>query len=205
MTQGLPRALAALIALIAFAAVLVQFFVVNAARPEMADLGHRAWSMLRYFTILTNILAGATFAAIALGRAPSARFVASVVLSISMVGIVYHTLLAPETPLPGWEYWTDLGYHTLVPSGSVLWWTLWGDKRVRLADLPWWLSWPLGYCVWALIRGQVEGRYPYFFFDLDRFGAGVVAGYIAGLVVAFALMGLVLLVIARLSGAPRRA
>jgi len=197
MTRPLARAAAADIALIALAAVLVQFFVVQAARPGFEDLGTRAWHMLRYFTILTNLLAAATFAAIALDRAPTARFVAGVVLSISMVGIVYHTLLVPPEPLPGWEFWTDLGYHTLAPLGAFVWWVIWGDKRLGLRDLPGWLVWPFGYCVWALIRGQFEGIYPYFFFDLARVGPLVVTGYIVGLVIAFALFGVLMLLVAR--------
>ena len=199
---SLPRTLAAAVALCALGAVVVQYTVVQAGRPDPEGLLARAWSMARYFTILTNLLTGAVFAAIALGRRPSAAVVAGVVLSISMVGIVYHALLAPPDPLPGWEFWTDLGYHTLAPLGAFLWWVAWGDKRISARDLPLWLAWPTLYCVYALARGMLDGRFPYFFLDIGRFGAGTVAAYIAGLVAVFAAFGLLLLIVARLTRRP---
>ncbi|MCB1408600.1 MAG: Pr6Pr family membrane protein, partial [Rhodobacteraceae bacterium] len=91
-----------------------------------------------------------------------------------------------------------LGYHTLVPVGTALWWMIWGGKALRWGQLPYWLLWPLGYCVYALIRGGFEGDYPYFFLDVGRFGAARIAMNIAGLVVVFALMGVLIVLVARL-------
>ena len=51
--------------------------------------------------------------------------------------------------------------------------------------------------VYALIRGLITGSYPYFFFDIGRFGFGTVLLYCAGLVAVFALCGLVLWAVAR--------
>lgn len=56
----------------------------------------------------------------------------------------------------------------------------------------------MAYCLYALVRGAFEGRYPYFFLDIGQFGALRVAVNIAGLVAVFALTGLAIWTTARL-------
>lgn len=197
------RLAAALVAAIALASVLGQYAILT-QDPAYADATARIWHLAKFFTILTNALIGVLMALVALNRHPGDGALAGGLLSILMVGIVYHALLAPETPLPGWDWWTDLGYHTLVPLGMLAWWLIWGGKRLRWGQLPYWLLWPLGYCVYAMIRGGIEGDYPYFFLDVGRFGAPRIAMNIAGLVVVFALMGALILLAARLLHRPAR-
>lgn len=205
MPKPLPsRVVAGAIALVALAAVGGQWLL-NAAKPEHASYAAAAWHMAQYFTILTNLLVAAVFGALAINRASSGGIMAGTLLSIVMVGVVYHALLAPETPHQGAQWWTDLGFHTITPIGSLVWWLIWGDKAIRLGQVPWWLAWPTGYCAYALIRGAVSGTYPYFFFDIGRFGAPFVAGYIVALVVAFALVGVVIWALARGLGRGSRA
>jgi hypothetical protein len=191
------RLTAAAIAAIAFASVLGQW-ALNATEPDSAGWPAALWSLLRYFTILTNLLTGLVLARVALGLPCRPGVMAGTTLSILMVGAVYHTLLAPETPLQGAGWWTDFGFHTVVPLGAVLWWLAFAPKTLRARQVPWWLLWPLGYCIYALGRGALDGRYPYFFLDIDRFGTPYVAGYIAGLVATFALVGMALWTVARL-------
>ncbi|WP_127104446.1 Pr6Pr family membrane protein [Pararhodobacter zhoushanensis] len=197
MTPPIARAAAALIALIAFASIYGQLLIMG-AQPELGGVLARLWVLVRFFTILTNGLTGIAFALIALGWRPGDGWLAGIVLSIAMVGGVYHTLLVPDAPLTGPDFWTDLGYHTLVPLGAVLWWLIWGGKALSLRMLPFWLIWPLAYCLYALARGQSDGIYPYFFLDLGQYAAAQVALNIVGLCMAFALGGLALLGIARL-------
>ncbi|MEZ5750660.1 MAG: Pr6Pr family membrane protein [Paracoccaceae bacterium] len=198
MPLSLPcRLAAAFIALVAFASVGGQL-ILNAAKPEHAGFVAAAWHMAQYFTILTNLLVGVVFGAIALSRPPSGGVVAGTLLSIVMVGVVYHVLLAPATPHAGAQWWTDFGFHTVTPIASGLWWLVWGDRDLSLGQVPWWLVWPTGYCAYALVRGIVSGTYPYFFFDIGRFGVPFVAGYIVALVLAFALAGAVIWALARL-------
>ncbi len=197
MTTPLARAAAALIALIALAAVFGQYAILT-ANPEFPDALSRIWHLMKFFTILTNLLVGIVMALIALNRHPGNGVLAGFVVSIVMVGAIYHALLAPPTPLPGWDYWTDIGYHTLVPIGSALWWLIWGGKALHIRQVPFWLLWPLGYCLFALLRDLAEGNYPYFFLDVGRFGALRIALNIVGLVAVFALAGLVIVLLARL-------
>jgi len=198
------RALAGALALVALAAVGTQFAVVLPTRADLSEPLARVWYMARYFTILTNLLIAGLFLAVALGRRPGPDAMASGVVAIVMVGLVYHLLLAPAEPHRGLQWWTDFGYHTLTPVGCVLWWLAWGGNGLRLRRLPLWLAWPLGYCLYAMARGAVEGRYPYFFLNLDRLGAAGVAGWIATLMAAFAVAGTSVWLIARLSGRDAR-
>lgn len=208
MTQTLSRStsrpgaslIAGLIAVIALASILFQVWL-DAARPQTPGILAAIISMSQYFTILTNLLVAAVLGAVALDRPPRAGIVAGTVLSIVMVGVIYHALLAPEVPFQGAHFWTDLGFHTITPLATLGWWLIWGDKDIRLAQVPYWLIWPAGYCLYALIRGALTGHYPYFFFDIGRFGPIVVAEYIVGLVIAFALAGVLIWLAARaLSG-----
>jgi len=192
----MSRNLAALVALAALAGLVLQF-IVSGANPALADPLARLWVLARFFTILTNALVLLSFGLLALGRAPSDAWMAGVVLSIAMVGIVFHLLLAPEVPLTGLTFWADLWLHTLTPLLAALWWLGWGGRALSLTDVPKWLIWPAGYCLYALLRGQTDGIYPYFFIDVGQFGWTRVALNIAGLCLGFALAGLVLLGIAR--------
>lgn len=191
------RLAALLIALCVLAALGLQFHL-NGATPGLEPWGTRAWDLLRYFTILTCGLVAALMTAEAAGRAVPADWHATAVLNILMVMLVFQILLAPPEPLAGLAWWPDFGFHLAVPILTLLWWLVWGPVPLRLAALPLWLLWPVAYCAYALIRGGAEGRYPYFFLDIGRFGAGQVALNIAGLVLGFATAGLLLWAVARI-------
>jgi len=154
--------------------------------------------MAQYFTILTNLLVAVILGGLALNRIPSAGVVAGTLLSIVMVGVVYHVLLAPEVPLQGARFWTDLGFHTLTPVATLLWWIGFANKALRLSQVPYWLIWPTGYCAYALARGLITGRFAYFFFDIERSGIVFVGGYIAALVAVFAVTGALIVGVAKM-------
>ena len=108
---------------------------------------------------------------------------------------MYHTLLSGLRTLDGVEWWADQGLHTAVPLLTLLWWAGFAPKQVGWADLPWWLLWPMVYCVYAMIRGSVTGTWAYPFLNLDTLGSGRVALNIMGLVLGFSALcaGLILL------------
>lgn len=192
------RMIAAVIAMVAIGAVAVEYFLVLAARPGMDDAVHRLWVLLRYFTILTNLLLGVTMLGLAAGARLSVDLLATVTLGIVMVGGVYHTLLMQD--LSGLAWWNDHALHTATPVLTAVWWLAFGGHGLRLGRLWVWLLWPFGYCLYALALGQADGIYPYFFVDLGRLGAVQVALNIAGLVAAFALAGALLWASARALG-----
>ena len=183
------RLLSLIVALAALCGVLGQF-ALNGAKPDLQAWGPRAWDLLRYFTILTNLMVAWLMLRETMGRRQGSAILTTAALNIAMVGIIYQTLLAPETPLQGWNWVTDFLMHAAVPVAMVAWWAVFAPRRLSLAQLPLWLIWPVVYCIYALLRGAWEHRYPYFFLDIDRFGAGQITLNIIGLVGVFAGFGL---------------
>jgi hypothetical protein len=190
------RLLAALIALAALGGVLWQFQI-NGTIAEPLPWGPRAWGMLRYYTNITNVLVGLLMLSVALGRPARTNEVATLTLSIIMVGIIYRLLLAPEVPKAAPDWYPDFLVHVAVPVLMPLWWLAFGPRDLRLRALPIWLGLPALYCLYALIRGGVDRTYPYFFLDVGRFGLPTVLLYCTGLVAVFAVCGLVLWAVAR--------
>ena len=187
----LRRILSLSLALAAMAGVFGQF-ALNGDKPGLEPWLPRAWDLLRYFTIWTNLLVAVLMLAEASGRRVGLGWLGTAALNIAMVGLVYQILLAPEVPLQRASWLTDFLMHAFVPVAMVLWWLAYAPRSVQLADIPYWLIWPVFYCIVAMLRGLAENRYPYFFLDVAKFGAGQVTLNIAGLVIVFALFGTLL-------------
>ena len=195
-----PRAgaLAAVVALTAVAALALQYQVATGAgtRPTDAPVW---WWLAGYFTILTNLGVAGLMTATAFGHTPSPRMQGGLVLSIVMVGLVYHAILARLWSPRGLAWWADQGLHTAVPLVMLTWWLGCGDRRITLRDLPFWLIWPAFYAAYALVRGALTGFWPYPFLDAAQLGWLQVAVNVAGMVLAFATLGLGLIALARVS------
>ncbi len=119
-------------------------------------------------------------------------------LSSLAVAGVYHALLAATVHYEGLAVWTDLGFHTVVPLGFALMWLTEPKRVLPLAAVLPWLAMPLVYCLYALLRGALDGRYPYFFLNVPRLGVGGVALWIAALTLAFGLGALAIRAVAGL-------
>ena len=170
-----PRARtgAALVALSAALGLTIQFGVTvqDSGSPALA-----LWTLSRFFTIWTNLLVALVFAAIALGVRVQARIIGGLLLSILLVGIVYGLLLRGIQVHAGAGIVANALLHQATPMAVPLWWMLFVVKGDLRRSDPWmWALYPLSYFAVALVRGAMEGRYPYFFLDIARFGAGRVA------------------------------
>lgn len=186
----LARLFAAMIAIAAFASIALQIGL-NVHGGE--TFGQAVWAMLRFFTILTNLLVSITFAGIAMGKEPAPRWLLCMTAAIAGVGIVYHVALAHLLDQQGWEIVADQGVHTVVPILSVLWFLACVRKGfLRFVHVPLVVIWPTLYCVYALVRGSMEGDYPYFFVDANTLGIVELTTNIIGLTLFFALLGLLL-------------
>lgn len=189
---------AAGIAAVTFAALVTQFTVSERAMGHPGALAV-VWSMLGYFTILTNLLVFFSFAAMALGRAWSTGWIGGLTLWIAVVGIIYHLLLAGLWAPVGLAWWADQGLHTAVPLLVLVYWSRWGTRTA----LPWrmaliWLGWPVAYCAYGMARGALTGFYPYPFLDVAALGSVRVAMNIGALVLGFILGGGLLVGLSRL-------
>ncbi|RXS94651.1 hypothetical protein ESZ00_15185 [Silvibacterium dinghuense] len=177
---------AASIAAAALAGLGVQSAVLFAGNHSA---GLTLWILLRYFTILTNVLVVVVFGLAAGGlRKPS--LLAGTVLSIALVGVVYGLLLHGLVELSGGSAVANALLHDVTPAGSVIWWLALAPKGgLRWRDPLLWALFPLGYLGYALVRGAWEGLYAYPFLDVPALGWLRVAGNAAGLAVCFLACG----------------
>jgi hypothetical protein len=147
-----------------------------------------------FFTILTNIGAVLIHASL---LSPSGyawfpafagrRMRAGVAAAITLVFIVYATVLAQLWQPQGLFLLCDVLLHYVTPVLFVLWWLVAGaDGRTRWRDISWWMVYPVAYLVYAPARAPIAGEVPYPFLDVAKNGAASVA------VSALAITGLFL-------------
>lgn len=148
------------------------------------------WRMAGYFTILTNVLVCAAMLHVGGGGRIGPRLAGGLALSILVVGVVYHALLADLWSPEGHAWWADQGLHTAVPLLMLLWWVGFAPKHpLTVGDVVLWLVWPLVYAAYALWRGSASGFYPYPFLDVAALGGPAVALNLVFLAVGFMALG----------------
>jgi hypothetical protein len=189
----LARMLALLIGTLALASLRGQFDVLT-----LPTTGEKLWQLAAYFTILTNLGVAAAMLAVARGWRMGGRFAAGLVLSMTVVALVYHLVLARLWHPEGMAWWADQGLHSAVPLAVCLWWLAFADKRIGWRDLPLWLIWPALYGAYAMGRGAVTGVWAYPFLDAGALGYPAVSLNIGLLLAVFAGLGAGLIGVARL-------
>jgi hypothetical protein len=170
ITSGAARISAGAIALIGWAGLATQFSATFHLTGSLAD---SLWVMLRYFTILTNLLVAVVLTGIALGRSAfgSPTLLGGATLAIILVGIIYSLLLRGLMELSGGAMLADFILHDVVPVLAPLFWLFFAPKRaLRIRDPLLWSLYPLFYVAYALARGAAENRYAYPFIDVGRIG-----------------------------------
>ncbi|TIU48417.1 MAG: hypothetical protein E5W19_17820 [Mesorhizobium sp.] len=135
-----------------------------------------------FFTILTNIgavlvhislLSSSGYAWLPAFAGPRMR--ACVAVSITLVFIVYATVLARLWQPQGLFLFCDVLLHYATPVLFVLWWLISGaDGRTRWSDVSWWVVYPISYLVYSLARAPLAGEVPYPFLDIAKNGVGSV-------------------------------
>lgn len=173
-----------------------------------ATLAGGVWRYLSYFTVLTN-----TLVVLILGRAalwpddrsglnaPHIELMA--VTSILFVGAVYNLLLASQWNPQGLRKINDVILHDLSPLAMLAFWLMrprggvvWGDGLSAAA-------WPAVYSVYGLLRGAVDGYYPYYFMNPRTIALPQLALNMIGLLAAFVIGALVLVGLDRAAAALR--
>jgi hypothetical protein len=183
------RIAAAPIALTAWAGLLVQW---QASIAITGSAGAALWAMLRFFTILANLLVAIHFSALALGSGRAARpfQLGGTTLAILLVGIVYALLLRGLLELSAGARLADTLLHMATPVLVPLWWLAFAPKGgLRARDPLLWALLPLAYFPYALARAAMDGRYPYPFVDLSRLGWGQVLLNALAIAAGFVLAG----------------
>jgi hypothetical protein len=183
-------------------------FVVFVEAWTLAAVLERLEKYFSYFTILTNILvalaltlpllAGASRAGV-WSRTEAVR--AGVTMYALVVGVIYHLLLRATWEPQGFQIVTDTLLHTVMPLAILIDWVAFTPKgRLRWLDAGKWLAFPLAFGAWSLLHGAIGGWYPYWFIDVGELGYARVLLNLGGLLVFFALVGLIVVAIDRTLG-----
>jgi hypothetical protein len=138
----------------------------------------RAFNTFAFFTIQSNLVAGAASLLLALdARRPGRAFAVlrlTSLVAITVTGLVFHVALRGVFDLA--TTWDRVGnelVHTVMPLLTVFGWLLAGprrliDRRVVLLSL----SFPVAWLAFTLIRGAIAHWYPYPFIDVTSLGYG---------------------------------
>lgn len=202
---GFARFFALLIAVVGWSGLTLQaYLTIGIFLQQGGTVGDGLWRLVGYFTILTNFLTALAMTAVAFnlwpgGRRPSAATLAAITLYIAVVGIVYHLLLRNIWNPEGLQKLADIVLHYVVPLAAFTFWLFCAPKSsLKFRHVALWLVYPLGYCAYVLARGAQDGWYPYPFIDAAALGLEKVLQNSAGLTVAFAIGGLILVAFGRL-------
>jgi hypothetical protein len=189
--RGIERTLAGLAAMIGWAGLALQFWLVVRAM----GLADGAWRFLAFFTILANIGAAAVATAVAIRGAsvwdrPRTRFVAAT--SIALVGLVYSLWLRNSWNPEGLQKLADHALHDAVPVLFLGAWVAGLHEQLKWRDIIWAMVPPALYCLYALARGAADGFYAYWFLNPSTQTPGEMVSSVLVLLAAVAAIGAVL-------------
>ena len=196
----------ATLAIIVWTGLLLQFYLsLNLALLNGKSVVAGLVVFFGYFTVLSNLFVAlvSTLPLVASSSRLGQWFAKPGVLgcattSILLVGLGYHLLLRNVWAPQGLQLLADVVLHYVVPFATLAYWLAYPPRPKLGAWVPFaWCLYPVGYLVYALLRGEVLGSYPYPFIDVTTFGYGRVALNALGLLVAFLLGGAVVVAIAR--------
>lgn len=197
---------AALIAIIAWIALGLQYYILihNASANGLSAV-QVTGRFFGYFTVLTNLLVAISLSVRLLfplsraGKFFSAFPVSTAIaVYIFIVGLGYNILLRHLWQPQGLQFAADELLHDIVPGLYVLYWLF----LVKKEKLQWkylftWLSYPLIYLCYALLRGAIDGWYPYPFINVKEIGYGKLLINATGLLLAFCIVSSLFILIAR--------
>lgn len=195
------RAWFAVNAVVAWVAVAMAYVVkASVAQPVTptpsllgSDAGQSTLSALidttSYFTILSNVVVAVVMTMLWRDPGRRGRWMGALRLDalamITVTGLVYALVLAPQASYTGWNQASDVLLHYVVPPLTVLVWLVAGPRGLlRFDQLGPMLVVPVAWLVYTLVRGQVIDAYPYSFLDVITKGWGTVLLNLTGIVVA---------------------
>ena len=127
------------------------------------------------------------------------------VIYLFIVIVTYHFILARGGEYEGIRIITNFTLHYLVPILVFINWIFFESKIIySLKYIFYWMIYPIMYTVVSLVRGMIDGFYPYFFLNPNgEIPEGVgsyfnVFLFIIAFLFVYVLLGLFLIVINRL-------
>jgi hypothetical protein len=161
-----------------------------------------------YFTIDSNLIATGVLIAAALNRDRASTRLDLVrggaVVYMSITGIVF-TLLLSNTDVDTAIPWVNSVVHELMPLVMLADWLITPPAaRLRLRDGLLWLSFPLVWIAYTIIRGAIVNLYPYPFLNPANGGYASVAVYCVVILIAMLVVSALVVVLANAAGSGRR-
>lgn len=141
------------------------------------------------------VLAWGGLALLRVGRVTTAYTIvrAGAVAYGVVTGVVYSALLRGLDPEPGVFVseilWPNEVVHVVLPLYLTVEWVLHrGRPRLPTSGIGFGLIYPLGWVVFALVRGAADGWYPYDFLDPNTAGWAGTAAYVVGIALFITLL-----------------
>ncbi|ATL43272.1 Pr6Pr family membrane protein [Elizabethkingia sp. HX WHF] len=197
----MKRNLAFIFAALGWFAVIAQYYLMLENRTT--SVSEATIRFFSFFTILTNILVAIYFSTIYFSRNKSVSLINAagmltfLTIYITVVGLVYQVALRHLWHPQGMQRLVDELLHSVVPILVILFWYLYEAKNnLKFSQTIKWLSYPLIYFIYILLRGNQSGFYPYPFVDVSVLGFATVIQnalflllFFLGLSLAFILIG----------------
>ena len=185
-----------------FALLLQLWLSIELAQTNGRGAWNGVWKYFAFFTILTNLFAAAALAAAALRRSTSVLvspgIVTGIAANIVLVGIAYNLLLRNTWNPQGLQLLADVLLHNVDPLLFLGWWWLAASAQpLRYIEIMRWAAYPIAYFAYAMVRGAVDGFYPYPFIDVPTLGTGRVIVNALAILIAFFAIAALLIAIAR--------
>lgn len=198
MKQQVKTIYMAALAILIWLSLGIQFYISTVKYlTEGRTFGGAIVQLLSYFTIQDNILVALALTFILV--APTSKWgrffskpsvLGAITLYIFIVGLVYQLVLRREHTLYGWFSFCNEVFHSVSPLMFVLFWLIFVNK----GNLPWskafnWFIYPLIYFIYAIVRGALNGYYPYSFIDGNKLTYGQIGINFIFLFIAFVIVG----------------
>jgi hypothetical protein len=198
-------------AAVAWLAVGLQIWLVMQTYTANGESAIRAVGhTLSYFTVLTNLVVALVTTASATTSVVPGELdsfltrpgtMTAVAVYIFVVGLVYSLFLRSVWDPTGLNKVADVALHDAVPVLYVVYWLIFVPKKNLKWTQPfYWLIYPLAYFLYALVRGEITGKYPYWFADPTVLGYPRALANSAVLLIGFLVLGEVAVSVGRLRG-----
>lgn len=204
--MSFSKSFAVFIAFIAWFALGLQLYIMIDNVPENGLTTLTAITrFLLYFTILSNLLVAICLTTRAAEPSNNTgkffsnpSILAAITVYIFIVAVVYNVVLRKLWVPEGNQRLADELLHVIIPVLYILYWFLFAPKYGLSYLHPFrWLLFPACYLIYALIRGNIEGFYPYPFIDLTKNSYGQIAINSLFVMIAFIITGLIIVFVSK--------
>jgi hypothetical protein len=196
-----------LVALSWTALLLELFIIVKADVSNHLTVFNGLDRYFSYFTITTNLFVAMVFTA-QLYKNGNSKFwnfftrynvISCATGAIIVVCIVYHFLLSgTHNIIATFDLIVDRILHYILPPLTIVfWWLVVPKNKINFLGVLAWLTYPLVYLIYILIRGAIMHSYPYDFINVDKNGMAATLQFAASLFAFYIFLGCILVSINR--------